>query len=157
MLSLLALATGVIADPLGLSFGSVKVMVRHQGPPQEFTLHIRTKETRSAQWEYLDPQRLHHFPRKLMTSATGRMVRLRLPLGLKTYSQVCSRLGPPDEAYSSSFRVLLSIQSCANLPTRSSETALAGLVYSSHPGDPGLSLLPLQGSPADTSKGPDPA
>ena len=121
MLALLALSTGIFADHFGLAFGSVRVMVRHKGPPQPFSFHIRTKESKAAQWEYIDEQRLSYFPRTLMTSPQGRQYRVRIPSGLKNYAQLCSRLGPPKDAYSSSFRVLVSVESCANLPSRNQD------------------------------------
>jgi len=115
LITLFALSTGVITDPMGLSFGSVRVLVRHKGTPLPFTLHVRTKESRSGEWEYVE--NLSYFPRRLMSSPIGREIRLRLPSGLKTYSQVCARMGPPESNPSSGFRVDLSIQSCANLPS----------------------------------------
>ncbi|MFM1900889.1 MAG: hypothetical protein RLZZ216_1465 [Cyanobacteriota bacterium] len=123
MFALLALATGVFADPLGLAFGSVRIQVKHPGPPEPFTLHVRTKETKEAQWEYID--KLQHFPVVLYSSPTGRTVRLSLPHGLKRYSQVCARMGPPP-APQSSFQLQLSIMSCANLPRRSPVGAWGG-------------------------------
>ena len=130
MLSLLALATGVIADPMGTAFGSVRVMVRHQGPPLPFTLHVRTKETKGAEWTYID--KLSHFPVVLTTSPQGRQVRVQLPAGLKQHSQICSRLGPPASSQASSFQVLLSVQSCANLPKRNQGMAWDGWAPSSN-------------------------
>lgn len=155
MFALLALATGVIADPMGIAFGSVRVMVRHQGPPLPFTLHIRTKETKRAQWTYID--KLTYFPVVLTTSPVGRQVRVLLPSGLKTYSQICSRLAPPNSSSQSSFQVLLSIQSCANLPRRNLVMALDGWARSTIPGVHGLSLLHPVASPAGTNKDQDPA
>ena len=155
MLSLLALATGIIADPMGIAFGSVRVMVRHQGPPLPFTLHIRTKETKGAEWTYIDE--LTHFPVALKTSPLGRQVRLMLPAGLKAYSQVCSRLGPPEQPQQSSFQVLLSVQSCANLPKRNTGMAWGGWAPSISPRVHALSLPRPVVTPADTNKGHDPA
>lgn len=121
LITLFALSTGVIADPMGLSFGSVRVLVRHQGPPLPFTLHVRTKETRSEQWNYVEG--LDYYPRRLISSPLGRQVRLRLPTGLKSYSQVCARMEPPEQP-SSEFRVDLSIQSCANLPSLNRQVSI---------------------------------
>ena len=151
MLSLLALATGVIADPMGMAFGSVRVMVRHQGPPLPFTLHIRTKETKGAQWSYID--KITHFPVTLTTSPLGRQVRVQLPAGLKTYSQICSRLGPPEPLQASSFRVLLSVQSCANLPKRNTGMAWDGWAPSTNPRVHALSLPLPAVTPVDTNRG----
>jgi hypothetical protein len=155
MFSLLALATGIFADPMGMAFGSVRVMVRHQGPPLPFTLHVRTKETKEAEWTYIE--QLTYFPVTLLTSPLGRQVRMQLPAGLKTYSQICSRLAPPEQSQASSFRVLLSVQSCANLPKRNTGVAWDGWAPSTNPGVHALSLLRPVVTPADTNRGHDPA
>jgi len=154
MFSLLALATGVFADPLGLAFGSVRVQVRHPGPPELFTLHVRTKENKEAEWEYID--KLQHFPVILYSSPSGRIVRLSLPVGLKHYSQVCARMGPPPSPQSS-FQLQISIESCANLPKRSQGMAWGGWVDSNTTVDLSLSSADHLATPAGTTKAADPA
>ena len=157
MLALLALSTGVFTDQFGLAFGSVRVVVRHKGPPQPFTFHIRTKETKRGEWEYLDDSRLSYYPRRLLTSTGGREYRIRLPNGLKTYSQICSRLGPPESSYKSRFRVLMSVESCANLPSLSRDRGSTGWGHLSTLAVPVVSTQPLVASAAASSKANVPA
>jgi len=152
MLALLALSTGVFTDQFGLAFGSVRVVVRHKGPPLPFTFHIRTKETKRGEWEYLDDSRLSYYPRRLLTSTGGREYRIKLPIGLKTYSQICSRLGPPEGSYKERFQVLISVQSCANLPSLSQDRASIGWGRLSTLAVPVVNIPPLVGSAAALSK-----
>ena len=112
--TLLALATGVF--PSGNSLVSSKrviVFVKHPGPPKEFALSIRTKETQDEKWNYI--RDVKHMPKLLRTNTQGRRVVLTLPSELKRWTQVCAFL-PAEKPKGDGFQVAFSLESCSNLP-----------------------------------------
>ena len=111
-ISVFALSAGVIANPFQYKLGRVHVLVRHQGAPISYAIQVRTKDNKASEWTYID--NLKYFPRKPMTTASGRKVTLEIPQGLKKYTQVCA-VHTPSSGSGSSMKVVYSIQSCANL------------------------------------------
>ena len=112
--ALLALATGVMPLPKH-DTGRITVMVKHAGPPQEFTVFLRDRSSRNEEWRVIDEE-LSYYPKRPRTSPGGRRVTIVKPEGLQKYVQVCSLISPkPDSGSSSSFQVLFGLQSCSNL------------------------------------------
>ena len=109
----LALATGVFPGPRFNPLSRVVVYVKHDGPPQEFQLSVRTKETINGKWTYFTD--LKHLPMRLRTSSKGRRVVLTLPQDLKRWTQVCAFLPAKDQP-GKQFQWQFSLESCANLP-----------------------------------------
>jgi hypothetical protein len=125
---LLAFSLGVFPDQGARQV--VRVVVRDEGvKPRPFIFQIRTKADRSDKvpWEYLPPESLQYFPSRLLTSQQGRVFTVRIPAGLKQFSQVCALSEPkaeeaisikPDQPVDgpAAFSLRLSLQSCQNLP-----------------------------------------
>lgn len=112
-ISVMALSTGVILNPMQYRLGRVQVMVRHDGIPIPYELQVRTKDKREGEWIYLE--NLKYFPRKPLTSTSWRKVVLQVPKNLKKYTQICSKHSPDSSSVRASMKVVYSIQSCANL------------------------------------------
>ena len=108
---LLALAASVFSSPMLSAFNRVKVNIVNDGPSLPVTLHIRTREA-NKEWYYLET---NYFPRTIRTQPSQtRTVMVSVPKNLKDQTQVCVRHTPV--ALKDSFQLLLSYQSCANLP-----------------------------------------
>jgi hypothetical protein len=107
----------------------VKVTVRDEGLPRPFSFEIRTKAEKSdtTPWQYLPTESLQYFPTRLLTSPPGRTYTIRVPEGLKQYTQICA-FSKPRESQAAvvatnkpadgpvQFSVSLSLRSCQNLP-----------------------------------------
>lgn len=143
---LLALSLGLVPNQLGDAFGTVTVLVRHQGTPLPFSIAVRTRDSRNQPWEYIE--RIQYFPKRLLTSPIGRKVTVRVPVGLKSSSQVCA-VHEPEPVAGQSSQVLFSLESCANLPGRNvlgSDSSIKPLILTA----PGWNSLRQKATPADT-------
>lgn len=113
--SLFAFSLGIFAEPNKIAANVVKALVRDPGPPLEFSIQVRTKATKEGEWTYLAPDSFEVFPDYLRTSPQGRKITIRLPSALQRYAQVCA-LHVPVADPGKRFQVLLSLQSCQNVP-----------------------------------------
>ena len=114
---ILALALGIPANTTLSKLGKVRVYVMHEGPPIPVKVVLRHKETREGEWIYIED--LKYLPKRLKTSPRGRSILLSIPPNLTRFAQLCARYTPKPSG--ASREVLLSVESCANLPRQTSE------------------------------------
>lgn len=116
--TLLALAVGIQPNSTLQRLGRVKVYVMHQGPPVKVVLVTRQKDNLSDKWVY--NEELKYLPKRLWTSPKkARSVIVPLPTTSSRYSQLCVRYTPDKPSGPS--QLLLSVESCSNLPGQTSE------------------------------------
>ena len=116
----LALALGIPGNATLSRLGKVRVHVMHGGPPVPVKIVLRHREQKSDEWVYVED--LNYLPRRLKTSRKGRSVLLSIPSGLSTFIQSCVRYTPKSSG--ASRELLLSVESCANLPKPTLEPSL---------------------------------
>lgn len=115
--TLLALAVGVQPNPMLQRLGRVRAYVMHQGPPVKVVLVTRQKDNLSDEWVY--NEELKYLPKRLWTSPRkAKSVIVPLPTTSSRYSQLCVRYTPKPSGPS---QLLLSVESCSNLPRQTSE------------------------------------
>lgn len=113
---ILALALGIPANTILSRLGKARVYVMHEGPPIPVKVVLRHKETREGEWIYIE--NLEYLPKRLKTSPQGRSILLSIPPNLTRFAQLCARYTPKPSG--ASREVLLSVESCANLPQQTS-------------------------------------